>query len=97
MIPLCFSTWPERRPRRSEVYCDVTCPLTSREIPLVVVEAVGRVRRPVVMVSGGEVVLHEARPKAPKVVRRRRRLVEGRRLLVRRERASEVRRSLKDQ
>lgn len=69
---------------------------TSGEIPLVVVESVGGVRRPVVMVSGGEVVLNEARPKASKVVRRRRGLVEGRRLLVRRERSSEVRRSLVD-
>lgn len=70
---------------------------TSGEIPLVVVEAVRSVRRPVVMVSRGEVVLNEARPKASKVVRRwRRRLVEGRRLLVRRERSSEVRRSLED-
>lgn len=70
---------------------------TSREIPLVVVEAVRSVRRPVVMVPGGEVVLHKARCKASKVVRRRRRrLVEGRRLLVWRERSSEVRRSLEN-
>lgn len=49
------------------------------------------------MVSGREVVLHEARRKASKVVRRwRRRLVEGRRLLVRREWSSEVRRPLEN-
>lgn len=67
-----------------------SCP-TSGEVSLGVVKAVRGVRRPLKVVSGGKVVLHEARREAAKVVRRRRRLVEGWGLLVRREGSSEVR------
>lgn len=69
--------------------------LTSRKLPLGIVEAVGGVRWPVIVMSGREIVLHEARWEATKIVwwwwwg-----LVERRWLLVGRERPSEMRRSL---
>lgn len=65
----------------------------SGKFSLSVVKAVGGVGRPVIVVSGGKVVLHEARRKASETVWRWG-LVERRWLLVWRERPSEMGRSL---
>lgn len=67
---------------------------TSRIIPLSVVKAMWGVWRPVVVVSRGELVLHEAWREAPKIVWWRGGLVERRWLLVGRKGPSEVGRSL---
>ena len=63
---------------------------TSGIISLSVVEAVWGVRRPVVVVSGRKVVLHEAWREASEIVWWWRGLVERWRLLVGREGPSEV-------
>lgn len=79
-------------PRRGPVPAEGALALTSREVPLGVVEAV-RVGWPLKGVPRGEVVLHEAGREAVEVVGVRR-LVELRVLLVGREGPAEVRRPL---